>query len=480
MTRLEAGGTRAPVTRTLYAILPLVLGIAVGCSCSKTKPKVDLGGGRALTPKDALRPGNTPEARVPFRCAEVERGAQFALGPSLGTEGDDDSGVDVPFGINVGQAIGYEGGFAVTAIDGRGGKSVAVLALLGADSQNGRKLDLGRVYGDADPPRLAGDGRSLVIALTDMDAAGRTIRLLRVEEVATLAKITRGSDISVPQNLSTAYSLAVNAGRGVLAWDEPERTTENSQIALASFSVQTLALPPKPLIISARNADAEASQVILRPGGFWVAWVQSDPVVANTAQSKKALAAARKESGKASPFDTLSLPALELGARNLYVSALDSDGHPTGKPLRASEGLSHVVTYDMATLDDGSAVLAWRDDDASPGVEAQLIRLGRVGLDGHVEQYRIEDDSIGVGAPQFLFDTTVADSDRAWLAVGNTGDKVSLTRLLPNGKPSGIFVGDADLGVANPLVRFGGRLLVSRQRGKGVDLEPLRCKFSEP
>jgi hypothetical protein len=142
-----------------------------------------------------------------------------------------------------------------------------------------------------------------------------------------------------------------------------------------------------------------------------------------------------------------------------------------------AEGVSHVVAYDMNLLDDGAALFAWRDDDSAPGVESQIVRLARVGLDGHVDFYRIEDESIGVGAPQLLIDTSAAPEDRVWLALINTGERTSVIKLLPNGKPTGLVVGDADLGVANPLLRHQGRLLLVRQRGKGVDMEAIHCSL---
>jgi hypothetical protein len=408
----------------------------------------------------------------------VSAGALVALGSAGGAEDDDDSGLDIPFGVNVGQAVGYEGGFAVSAIDASGKRSNAVLALLGPDAQNSKRIDLGRVYGDADPPRIAGNAGSLVVALADMDAAGRTLRLVRVDDPATSAKVTRGPELSVPQNPSTVFSVAVNANRGIMVWDEPEKVTEKGQILAVPFLLQTLASSQKTVILSGRNDDAESPQAIQRPGGYWAAWVQSGEP-GNVAAKSKPHKPEFARSDKLAVLDTdNNLPAVELGTSDLTVTALDLEGRAIGKPLRATEGKSHVVVYDLAVIEDGSALLAWRDDETSPGVESQVVHLARIGLDGHVERFRIEDDSIGVGAPQLLFDPKEEPDDRAWLAVGNTGERVSLVRLQRNGTPTSAVVGNADLGVANPLVRFGGVLLVARQRGKGVDLEPLRCQWN--
>ena len=458
--------------------LALILGMVGGCNCSKSRSSGSPDRFQRLADKDAAVSSKEGASRFPFQCATVNGGALYALGAARGADDEDDSGLDIPFGINVGQAVGFEGGFAVSAVDGRGGKSHAIIGFLGSNAENGRTLDLGRVYGDADPPRVAGNARVLMVALADTDAAGRTLRLVRVEDIKTEAKLTKGAEASVSQNTSAAFSIAVNADRGIVAWEEADRKTEKGQIVAASFSVQSLAMPKKPWVLSGRNSDAQLPQVASRPGGFWLAWVQSGIAGPGEPQLKRGQPANGKGGRRLSEDETTS-PAVDLGAQDLYACALDGDGHAIAKPLRATEGVAHVVAYDLAVLDDGSAILAWRDDDTSPGVESQVVHLGRVGLDGHVDRYRIEDDSIGVGAPQLLVDPTANPNDRVWLAVGNTGEKVSLVRLQPNGNPTSLIVDDADLGTSNPLVRFGGALLVARQRGKGVDLEPLVCRFSD-
>ncbi len=466
--------------RASNALLSVILGATVGCNCSKTKSSGNVENAAVQVAGDAGQTANPFDSRFPFRCNVVNGGAQFSLGSTGGSQDDDDSGLDIPFGINIGQALGYAGGFAVPAIDGRGGKSSAILALLGAEAQNGRKIDLGRVYGDADPPRIAGDALTIVAVLADMDASGRTLRLMRIDEPATHARITRGTEVSVSQNSSTVFSVAVNANHGIVAWDEPEKSSRNGQIALAPFVVQSLILPKKPLILSSHDSDAESPQVVARSGGFWAAWVQSSSAALDSTAVRRHKTPSAKSNQSVGTNDDLTPPAVELGARDLYVSALDIEGRAIGRPLRVTEGISHVLAYDLASLDDGVVILTWRDDDTSPGVETQVAHLASVALDGHIEKFRIEDESIGVGTPQLLVDPEAPPKDRAWLAVGNTGEKVSLARLLPNGQPTAAIVSDADLGTANPLVRFAGTLLVARQRGQGVDLEPLRCQFRDP
>ncbi len=455
--------------------LAAIVGVGAGCNCSKSRTNLGPGQGQTSVVKDASSATLGP--KFPFKCDAVGAGAQYALGSAASNDDEDDSGLDVPFGINVGQAVGYPGGFAVSAIDGRSGKSHAILGILGAHGENGRQLDLGRIFGDADPPRLAGDSRSLVVALADMDAAGRTLRLLRIDDIATTAKVTRGPDVSVSENPAAAFPIATNADRGIVVWEEPDKNTEKGQIVAASFTVQSLVIPKKLSTMSDRNADAESPQVISRPGGFWLAWVQSDTTSARDPQAKASRSTTGRGTQKSTAADDSTLPAVDLGTRELYAIAVDLAGRAIAKPLRITQGSAHVVAYDLTALVDGSALLAWRDDEMSPGIESQVVHLGRLGLDGHLETYRIEDESIGVGAPQLLVDSAAASGDRVWLAVG--GDRTGIARLEPNGNPTSMIVGDADLGISNPLVRFENLLLVARQRGRAVDLEPLSCRFGD-
>ena len=457
--------------------LALVLGIPLGCNCSKHRS----GGadGPVAVDTDAGLVGNGVEAKPALLCTAARNGAVFALGTETGPADEDDSGLDVPFGINIGQAVGFDGGFAIAAVDGRAGKSHAILALMGKEAQNAKKLDLGRVRGDADPPHIAGDSRNLLVALADMDAAGRTLRLLRVEDPLGAAKVVKSEALSVTENSATTFSLALNGEQGIVVWEQSDKKTELGQIALAHFQLQTLALPAKPMVYSGGKSDAESPQVVSRQGGFWLGWVQTTPQKATERVQKFAPSPASKGGEKRGTPDDTALPAVDLGFRDLYVNSLDLEGRAVSKALRVTEGASHAVTYEMSTLSDGSAVLAWRDDDTSPGVQSQVIHLARVGLDGQVERFRIEDESIGVGEPQLLVDPTLGNDEHAWLAMGNTGEKVSFVKLQPSANPVMPIIDDSELGVAYPLSRFGGVLLVARQRGAGVDLEPLLCRFGK-
>lgn len=457
------------MNRVLRSCLLVVAVAAASCNCSKSRPHA----GHDDVPRAAGDAGAALVRSKPFVCEPNPGGEAFTLGSTNGADEDDDSGLDIPFAINVGDGLALEGGFAVTAVDGRGSRTQAILGLMGIDAQRSQKIDLGRVYGDVDPPRVAGNAERLVLAMADMDAAGRTLSLARVDAPLKRPTVTRGSDVSVAGSPSTLFSLALNGNQGVLVWDQEERSSDFSEVALMTFSVQSLTFAGKPMVVSGKRVSADSPRVLSRPGGYWVTWVQAGADVApagNGANGK----AAKKLSAS---FGDDHLNLVDMGTRELRALMLDVEGRPTGKPLRVAEGESHVVAYDVGLLDDGAALLAWRDDDTTPGVESQIVRLARVGVDGHVDFYRIEDESIGVGAPQLLVDTSVPPQDRVWLALVNTGERTSIIKLLPNGKPTGLIVADAELGVANPLLRHQGRLLLVRQRGRGVDMEAIHCSL---
>ena len=458
--------------RLFCSCLSLLAALTVSCNCSKSRPRPSPVNVQSVSLGDA---GAAPWASATFECAPIAQAEPLILGATGGVDEDDDSGVDVPFAINVGPGLGFEHGFAVTAIDGHGGRNQAVLALNNSETQSHRIVNLGRTYGDADPPRIVGNAERLVLAMADMDAAVRTLSLLSVSSPFSQPKITRGPEVSVVHNPSTVFSLALSGQQGVLVWDQTDGVTELSQIALVPFSLQTLALQGKPQIMSAMRADADSPNIIARPAGYWLAWVQ--PLDATTTASHSvSKTASPKQHPEAAPDDNLKL--IDMGQRVLHVMSLDAHGHANGKPIRVSEGSSHVVAYDLALLDDGAALFAWRDDDSAPGIESQIVRLARVGSDGHVENFRIEDESIGVGAPQLLMDPTAPSDSRVWLAIINTGDKTSMAKLGADGRPTGVVVGDANLGVASPVARYNGQLLVVRQRGRGVDVESLRCRLN--
>ena len=459
------------MNRVLRSCLLATAVVAASCNCSKSRPHSE----REDNPHVVLGDAGAALVRPkPFLCEPSAGGEVFTLGSTNGADEDDDSGLDIPFAINVGDGLALEGGFAVTAVDGRGSRTQAILGLMSTDAQRSRKIDLGRVYGDADPPRVAGNAERLVLAMADMDAGGRTLSLARVDAPLKQPTVTRGSDVSVAGSPSTLFSLALNGNQGVLIWDQEERSSDFSEVALVPFLVQSLTLVGRPLVVSGKRVSADSPRVMSRPGGFWVVWVQAGAEVAPAGKSANGKVA-QKFSG--SPNDD-NLNPVDMGTRELRALTLDTSGHPLGKPLRVAEGESHVVAYDVGLLDDGAALLAWRDDDTTPGVESQIVRLARVGIDGHVDFYRTEDETIGVGAPQLLVDTSVPPQDRVWLALVNTGERTSIIKLLPNGRPTGLIVGDAELGVANPLLRHQGRLLLVRQRGKGVDMEAIHCSLT--
>src|SRR6185503_1174611 len=86
--------------------------------------------------------------------------------------GDDDEETALPFATRVDSALVLGDEFATGGLTSNGGKSEAFVALVPLDGRPGRRVGLGAVHGDVDPPMLAARGSRLLVATPDMDAGG--------------------------------------------------------------------------------------------------------------------------------------------------------------------------------------------------------------------------------------------------------------------------------------------------------------------
>ena len=92
----------------------------------------------------------------------------------------DDSDELVPYAVEVGRGAVYEDGFAVGATHEEKGGTAAMLATVRLDGRGGTTVSLGRTRGDMDPPVVAGAGKSVLAALVQPNAGGRSIRVAKI------------------------------------------------------------------------------------------------------------------------------------------------------------------------------------------------------------------------------------------------------------------------------------------------------------
>jgi hypothetical protein len=419
---------------------------------------------------DASQPSasaEAAEAAVPKpsepagRCREIGAGPGLRLGepgpPRPATaeeEVAEDDETTLPFAASAGSALALGELFAVSAHASRAGTTEAFLGFVPADGAPGRSAALGRVHGDVDPPLISGRDGVVVALVPDSDAGGGMLRLARID--AGSGAVVHGAQLTGVDH-EVGAGLALGEKQAIVVW--APRKGSRPALRLTAFD------PAQPAQFGASHevqgsAGAEAPELVARPGGFFLIWVAEG--LPPDAGAKRPDAGALEE------------PLVALGPRVLTVLRLDADGKPMGSAHAVSGKDSHVVGFDAAVTPDGVLALAFRDDDTTPGVEAGALQLARVGFDGGIALGRLEDEDLSVGLPSLLRDP--APTGRVWVAVRSASEAARVGVLAPTALGVESLLGDALLRGADVLAAGTGKLLVSRGRGRALELDVLECQ----
>ncbi|MEB2311431.1 MAG: hypothetical protein OZ921_10825 [Sorangiineae bacterium] len=447
--------------RSVVAVAVVALGLGAGCrkSARQTAPAPSAGGSEGR-----------PAAAAPPRCRAPHPGALFTLGersPTPRTSDDEDDGGDadelgLPFAVDVGSAVGYGGGFAVSALRRKQGKTSAVVALVAADGGSGRLVELGVVYGDAEPPRLAARGSQVIVGLPGNDAGGTTLRLIALDDASNPPGVKRGAEFRQGRDESQVFGLEVGERRGLMVWDEWDESAKHGVVRATSFAPDDLSNATRAKSISPRGDDVEAPRVVARPGGFWVAWL-----------SHRSAEARDPDAG---------LTLVELGERSLELVPLDENGVATAAPTAVTAKGAHVLAFDLARAPDGGALLAWRDDESAPGAESRIVHLAHVAPSGAVRASVIDDEGVGAGVPSLLVERSAppAGGPAAWLTLAGVSDATRLAALGPSGSVVDRVDTEPLLRRAEPLALYGGALLVGEPKGLAMELSVISCSPGAP
>ena len=160
----------------------------------------------------------------------------------------------------------------------------------------------------------------------------------------------------------------------------------------------------------------------------------------------------------------------------LFTLPLDAAGKAIGFPRAVSAEKAQVLGFEAAALLDGTLALAFREDESSPGGEHAPPDLARVTLDGSVDHAKIEDEDLSVGLPVLLADAR--PGGRVWVALESASGGTRVGLLKQEGLGLESLVGDRLLRGAEVLAAGSGALLVSRNRGRAVELDVVECKPS--
>ncbi|HEX2882039.1 MAG TPA: hypothetical protein VHO25_21115, partial [Polyangiaceae bacterium] len=154
-----------PITASnLYAIAAVLL--AAGCRCSDGASS----SAAAVSSAEASASSGAAEGVAQPSC--TLRAGQFSLSPTDGRTvvATDEEDLDLPFAVELGEAVRYRSGFAVTGLRAAQNGNQAVLAVLPRGLQGVRVVELGAVHGDVAPPRLAVSGDNLIAVVPEADA----------------------------------------------------------------------------------------------------------------------------------------------------------------------------------------------------------------------------------------------------------------------------------------------------------------------
>jgi hypothetical protein len=329
-----------------------------------------------------------------------------------------------------------------------------------------KRIDLGRVHGDVLAPRVIVRDKSIVAIVPDGAPNGSILRFATVADPSGEARVVWGHDLPQGNDESEAFAAEFGDKGFVVLWDEWDAKDSHSVVKYVSFPGADLSKGSSATAISSAHDDAEAPALVIRPGGFWAAWITN---VKREPDKKE-----RTEASEAAE-------PVDMGPRWITVVPLDASGKPSANGAAVTSKTGHVQTFDLAAGRDGSALVVWREDTTSPATPGGAVRVAVVRADGSVDLHPIDDDDVGAGAPALLVDDSPEEgAPGTWLSLVSETDASRLAALDPEGRVLDDVVSDPALGPATPLAVRGGRVLVARPRGKGVSIEALACGKKAP
>lgn len=457
------------------AVAVVVAGLVVwralagsGEGTTPAAPGASAGGSAAAAPASAAVKAapRCSAAAAPF-VVDVEK-------PRRKADGEEEEQPDqlAPFAVELGRGAAVDGGFAAGALrEGEAG-AVAMVAFVGADGSGGRLVRLARSRGDLEPPAVAGAGKGVIAAMLEPNAAGRAIRVAKVEG----EEVTWGPELSEGRDESLAVDVAVSGERAVVVWDDVTSDGERSRIMMSSVDTASLRSVTSPRPISAPKVDAEVPRVVARPGGYWLAYIARAEELAAPDKDRKGAKKPKKALAKGSEVldEDTEAPGERIAHQWIEVMPLDETGSPVASARAVTPRDGHVLALDLTLGDEGGALLAYRDNDTPSGSSGGKASVLLVGL-GQVGEPRVvagEDkdappgDAVGSGVPALL---------PGWLALSHVSGATRLAGLSARGEILDGLAPEESLGGGEPIAAGSGALLVAKPAGTAVKLTVLRC-----
>ena len=401
-------------------------------------------------------------------CRETSGSQVVVLGtgePPQELEEDGEVGQELPFSVELGAARPGRGRFGVAGLENRRGATFAFAAIVAGDG-TGQAIELLRVFGDAEPPAVRAFEDGYLIAAASTDAAGPTLRLMRIDPPFSGRDVRRGEEVTGLRRDVSGFSLETAARRALLAFGKLEKGL--GRVVVAAVDPASLTLIGAPRTIELENGlEAEAPQLVARQGGFYLAFVGRRTGALRL--SAPALAPDADADAEA--------PVLESGPTALYVMPLDDAGVAVGSAREVSAPGAHVSAFEALPWGETQALLVYREDPQVPGLERPSAEAVLASADGSVMRRTWELGETS-GLPSVLIDRARPDgAPPGWVLVHGDAE-VRIGALSDDPLVPPVFVSDPVLRSSEPAALHAGNLLRARRRGLKIELDLVACELS--
>lgn len=457
---------RAP---ELFVSTALLVCLAAACR-KKPLPKKSNDGPPAGSASAAPSVAPAP-APIAFGCRELADGPALTLGspPPKSTRIDDDEDeedrdVELPFAVELGAAHGDEARFAVGGLESQRGQNHAFVAFVNADGRSGQRVDLGRVFGDVEPPVVLPHGNGFLALVADSDASSTVLRLVALDPPFDQKSLRRGAELSGVRRDASDFSFEVDATEGLVAFTKLEKG--HGSIALARFDLDRLTLKGNVVpAATSGNGEAESPRLVKRPNGYLLAFI-----VRGAATPPKAAL------GKPTEYDAglVEQGLVDEGPTAIEIAPLNANGTPSASAQRITPAGAHVLAFDIAALPDGGALVVYRDDREGPGLARSGVEAVLVRADGSTASRSWELGETA-GLPSLLLDASRAAKPWAWVYVPGEAES-RVAALGANPLELGELHTAPALAGAELLAAASGRLLSARTRGGQRVLSVISCE----
>ncbi|HET9956957.1 MAG TPA: hypothetical protein VFQ61_20815 [Polyangiaceae bacterium] len=432
---------------------------------------------RALSNKSASRAAPSPSSVTTSKAPNADA-AQKVEGVWLGTASAlaapldpdaDEANVERPFSVELGTARGAFNQFAVPALETRQAATFATITLVDSDVGTGRSVELGRVYGDVEPPALTTWEAGFAVLSADHDASALALRLYTLSAPFDGSGLKKGPEIRSVRRDTQGFALEAHGHEALAVYSKLEKG--KGTLGLSRFDLRALtAIGGSTLAPHGGEGDQESPRLIAREGGYYLAWLLRTFVKPRVAPRLAARAAKDGDS------DRPEEPVLEEGPSAIEIVPLDGAGVAVASPRRVTPPEAHVTSFDMAPTRDSGALVVYRDERDGPGLDRANIEAIWVRPDGS-STARTWELSESVGLPSLLVDPGLG-KDQPFIAVSVQLE--AETRLAHwDETTAGLLEPSAHeaLGNRELLARVGERYLTSEVRGSQRHLGVISCRF---